>query len=133
MYILIILKVTSLSEYLEYYYWNETKTRLKNIIDINHEGKFIIEKDFPIEFYSIMDGTKDITFNVDFLKLDGDINSDKVNHSFNLSSYIVDNLDIESLNNEIDSSPNSLVYNGIYESELSIGNIIIKKEDIYTN
>ena len=80
-----------------------------------------------------MDGTKDITFNVDFLKLDGDINSDKVNHSFNLSSYIVDNLDIESLNNEIDSSPNSLVCNGIYESELSIGNIIIKKEDIYTN
>ena len=125
------INITSISEYLEYYYWNETKTRLQNIVDFNHEGKFIIEKDFPIEFYSIVDGTKDITFNVEFLKLDCDTNSDKVNHSFNFSAYIVDDLDIESLNNEIDSSPNSLVYNGIYDSELSIGKIIIKKEDIY--
>ena len=125
------INIKSTSEYLEYYYWNETKARLQNIIDFSHEGKFIFEKNFPIEFYSIVDGTKDITFNIEFLKLDYDGSSDKINHSFNISAYIVDDLDIESLNNEIDSMPSSLVFNGSYDNELSIGKIVIKKENIY--
>ena len=124
------IKISSISESLEYYYWNETKTRMQNIIDFSHEGKFIIEKNFPLEFYSIVDGTKDITFNIEFLTLYCDTTA-TINHSFEIIAYIVDASDIDSLNYDINSLPSSSVYNGFYDPELSIGKIVIKKETIY--
>ena len=124
------IKISSISESLEYYYWNETKTRMQNVIDFSHEGKFIIEKNFPLEFYSVVDGTKDITFNIEFLTLLCDT-SGTINHSFEIIAYIVDASDIESLNYDINSLPSSSVYSGFYDPQLSIGKIVIKKETIY--
>ena len=124
------IKISSISESLEYYYWNETKTRMQNVIDFSHEGKFIIEKNFPLEFYSVVDGTKDITFNIEFLTLLCET-SGTINHSFEIIAYIVDASDIESLNYDINSLPSSSVYNGFYDPQLSIGKIVIKKETIY--
>ena len=122
------INITSLSDYLEYYYWNETKTRIQNIIDFSHGGKFIIEKDPPFEFYTRVDGSKDITFNIEFLKLENNGTSNTSNHQFEIVAYVLDEKQINSLTNN--SLPTTTVYNGSYDSELSLGKIVIKKEEI---
>ena len=125
------INITSLSDYIEYYYWNETKTRIQNIIDFSKGGKFIFEKDFPYEFYSRVDGTKDITFNIEFLKLEINGISNTVEHLFEIIAYIVDDREIQNLENNKDYSlPSTIVYEGYYDSKLSLGNIVIKKEEI---
>jgi Mg-chelatase subunit ChlD len=124
------INITSLSDYIEYYYWNETKTRIQNIIDFSKGGKFIFEKDFPYEFYSRVDGTKDITFNIEFLKLEINEISNTVEHLFEIIAYIIDDREIQNLEYNIDSLPSTTVYNGYYDSKLSLGNIVIKKEEI---
>ena len=76
------INITSLSDYVEYYYWNETQTsKIQSIAELNHPSKFIFEKDFPYEFYTKIDGTKDITFNIEFLKLEA---SEKIMNLFEI-------------------------------------------------
>ena len=126
------LNVSSLSDYMEYYYWNETKkNRIQNIIDFSHGGKFIIEKDFPYEFYSIVDGTKDITFNIEFLKLEFNELSDTPQHLFEINAYILNENEIQNL--ELSQAlPRNKVYNGFYDNDFSLGKIVIKKGEIST-
>ena len=54
---------------MELYYWNKTKNRMQTISDFSHPGKFMFKKDFHFEFYSYVDGKKDVNFNVNFLEL----------------------------------------------------------------
>ena len=122
------INITSLSDYIEYYYWNETKFRIQNIIDFSHGGKFIIEKDLPFEFYTRVDGSKDIAFNIEFLKLENNDTSNTSNHQFDIVAYVLDEKQINNLANN--SLPTTTVYNGSYDSELSLGKIVIKKEEI---
>ena len=46
---------------------NKTVKRIQTIVDFNRIGKFIIKKDFPFDFYTKVDGKRDITFNIEFL------------------------------------------------------------------
>ena len=124
------INITSISEYIEYYSWNETKTRVQNLVDLSHGGTFIREKDFPHEFYSRIDGKKDITFNIEFLKLDFDEISNTPEHLFEINAYILDVKKIENLNLDKNSMPYETVYKGYYEAELLLGKIVIRKEEI---
>ena len=124
------INITSTSEYIEYYSWNETKKRVQNLVDFSHGGKFIIEKDFPFEFYSKIDGKKDVTFNIEFLKLDFDEISNTPEHLFEINAYILDDKKIENLKLDINSLPSETVYKGYYDDELLLGKIVIKKEEI---
>ena len=125
------LNITSLTENMEYYYWNETKTdRLQTIIDFSHGGKFIYKKDFPFEFYSRIDGTRDVTFNIEFFKLEHNQISGEYEHLFEILAYILDDSQIESLENGYNILPSITVYNGSYNNNLKLGKIVIKKEEI---
>ena len=124
------INITSTSEYIEFYSWNETKTRVQNLVDLSHGGKFIIEKDFPFEFYSRVDGKKDITFNIEFLKLDFDEISNTPEHLFEINAYILDDKKIENLKLDLNSLPSATVYKGYYDDELLLGKIVIRKEEI---
>ena len=65
------IKITSLSDSMECYFWNESSTsRIQTVVDFNKVGKFIIKKDFPFDFYTRIDGKRDITFNIEFFKLE---------------------------------------------------------------
>ena len=124
------IKITSLSEYIEFYYWNETKSRNQNIVDFGHGGKFIMEKDFPFDFYARIDSPKDITFNIEFLKLECVEKIEISKHLFEVIAYVVDSTEIKNLNNNKDYKPAKTAFNGYYESMLSLGTIVIKKEEI---
>ena len=124
------IKITSLTRYIEYYYWNETKVRSQNKVDFSHGGKFIMEKDFPFEFYTRVDGSKDITFNIELLKIEYLEKISISEHLFEIRAYIVDDKEIEILNNDTSYEPTGTVYNGYYNSLLSLGTLVIKKEDI---
>ena len=118
------INITSLSDYVEYYYWSEKKTNIQNIVDFSRGGKFIFQKDFPYDFYLKVDGTRDITFNIEFLKLE--INgTETIEHSFEIIAYILDEYNIN--NNYL---PSTGIYYGTYDSILSLGKFVIKKEDI---
>jgi hypothetical protein len=119
------INITSLNEYIDYYYASEKKTQIQSRVDFSRGGKFIIEKDFPYEFYSYVDGTKDITFNIEFLKIELNEISEKVENLFEIIAYIVSEEDINRNN-----SPTTAVYNGTYDSALSLGIIAMRKEEI---
>ena len=124
------IKITSLSEYIELYYTNITKSRSLNMIDFCHGGKFIMEKDFPYEFYTSVDGSKDITFNIEFLKFEFNEAIKISEHLFEISANIILESDINFLNNNPDFLSENLPYYGYYDSSLSLGALVIKKEDI---
>ena len=119
------INITSLNEYIDYYYVSEKRTQIQTIVDFSRGGKFIIEKDFPYEFYSYVDGTRDITFNIEFLKIVINEISEKVEHLFEILAYIVSEDDINR-----HYMPTTSVYNGTYDSTLSLGKIVISKEEI---
>ena len=124
------IKITSLSEYIEFYYWNETKSRIQNIVDFSHGGKFIMEKDLPFDFYTRVDGPKDITFNIEFLKLECVEKIEISKHLFEVIAYVMDKKEINNLINNKDYKPPKNAFIGYYESMLSLGTIVIKKEEI---
>ena len=119
------INITSLNEYIDYYYVSEKRTQIQTIVDFSRGGKFIIEKDFPYEFYSYVDGTRDITFNIEFLKIVINEISEKMEHLFEILAYIVSEDDINR-----HYMPTTSVYNGTYDSTLSLGKIVISKEEI---
>ena len=45
-------------------------------------------------FYSYVDGRKDITFNINFLKLNINQDFDEIYHSFEIIGYIIDDTEI---------------------------------------
>jgi Mg-chelatase subunit ChlD len=124
------IKISSLSQYIEYYYWNETKIRSQNVVDFSRGGKFIMEKDFPYEFYTRVDGTKDITFNIEFLKFEYVEKIEISEHLFEIIAYVIDDQEIDNLSNSENYVPTKTVYNGYYNSLSSLGTIVIKKEEI---
>ena len=124
------INITSLSDHTEYYYWNETKTRMQTLIDFSHQGKFIFKKDFPFEFYTRIDGKQDITFNIEFLKLEYNETSERYEHLFEIIAYIINENDLEKINDKVSQLPYTIVHKGSYNKELKLGKIVIKKEII---
>ena len=100
------------------------------MVDFSHGSKFIIQKDSSFEFYSYIDGSRDITFNIEFLEFKVSENSENLEHLFEILAYIITDEDIEELNSTDSYIPKTKAYNGIYDKDLKIGKISIKKEEI---
>ena len=122
--------VKPLTNYLEFYYSYENKRRIQTKVDFSHGAKFIFKKDFPFDFYSPVDGRRDITFNIQLLKLQYNQTSEISEHLFEIKAYILDEEQISFLKNKIDSLPNNPLYNGYYDKGFRVGKIIMKKEEI---
>ena len=117
----------------EIYYKYENIARIQTIIDFSKGGKFIYEKDFPFDFYVRIDGKKDITFNIQFIKFETEEIFDLQEHIFEIDAYIVDEQYLEILKNcsYLYYIPNNKIGKGFYDKGFRIGKIILKKEEIY--
>ena len=124
------INIKSLSNNLELYYSNEFKTKMQMDIDYGNGGIFMIKKDFPFEFYSWTDGFRDITFNIEFLKLECEGNSDIIVHLFEIIIYILNETEIKELRSINDLSNKTALSNGFYDEKLKLGKVVIRKEKI---
>ena len=129
------INITSLSDSLECYFWNESaNNRIQTVVNFNRGGKFSIKKDFPFDFYTRVDGKRDITFNIEFLKLDyNKISNINIGDLLEINAYILTDNEIDDLN--IDTLPleGLQVFNGTFDDKLKLGKIVLKKEDINYN
>ena len=126
------IKINPITNSLKYYYWSDSKTRIQTLVDFSRGGKFMFKKDFPFDFYSRIDGTKDITFNIQFLNFEYDETSDdgEPDHLFEIKAYIVDEQQIDLLKIKTDSLPATQVFEGYYDKGFRVGKVVIKKENI---
>ena len=126
------IKISS-NGYLEYYSWSEKVTRLQTKIDFSRGGKFIYKRDFPFDFYTKIDGKRDITFNIQFLDLEYTKVEETPNpiHYFEIIAYILNELEINSLKNSPNILPSKTKYIGYYDKSFRIGKFVIKKDIIY--
>ena len=107
------------SDYFEYYFKTEKKARIQTTIDFSRGGKFIYTKDFPFDFYVRIDGKKDITFNIHFIKLETEKILDSQEHIFKIDAYIVDDqyLEISKNDSYYYYIPNNKIGKGFYDLE----------------
>ena len=127
--------INIISNNMECYFWNETVTsKIQSIVDFNKGAKFIIKKDFPFDFYTRIDGKRDITFNIEFSKLDYDSQSSlKIGDLIVITAYILSDNEIDELDYDYDYLTNYQVFNGTFDDKLKLGKIVLKKEDISFN
>ena len=120
---------------MECYFWNETVTRrIQTVVDFNKGGKFIIKKDFPFDFYTRIDGKRDVTFIIEFLKLDYDLKSSiNIGDVIVITAYILSDNEIDELDDDFESYTNYQAFNGTFDDKLKLGKIVLKKEDISYN
>ena len=112
-----------------YYYNQENLIRLQTRIDFSTGGKFLFKKDFPFDFYTAIDGTKDVTFTLQFLKFQFSGVKDS-EHLIEIKAYILDSSQIEFLKEKPGYEPSSDSFRGYYEQGHRVAKIIIKKEEI---
>ena len=119
---------------MECYFWNESSTnRIQTVVDFNKVGKFSIKKDFPFDFYTRIDGKRDITFNIEFYKLEyNDISNTNIG-DLEITAYILTDNEIDDLAIDTFSLFSLQVFNGFFDDKLKIGKIVLKKEDISNN
>ena len=129
------INITSISDSMECYFWNETSTsRIQSVVDFNKGGKFIIKKDFPFDFYTRVDGKRDVTFNIEFLNLEYN-NASNINlgELIEINAYILSDNEIDELTSDTDPLTGLQVLNGTFDDKLKIGKIVLKREDISNN
>ena len=127
------LNIKPISSVIKFYYFEDTITRMQSLIDFSSGGKFVFKKDFPFEFYTPVDGTKDITFNIQFLKLDLNETDINVEHNFIIKAYILDSQKIENLKKNPNVEPDGFYCLGYYDIGHRIGKIVLEKENIANN
>ena len=116
------IKITSLSDSMECYFWNESSTsRIQTVVDFNKVGKFSIKKDFPFDFYTRIDGKRDITFNIEFYKLEyNDISNTNIGDLLEITAYILTDNEIDDLAVDTFSLSSLQVFNGTFDDKLKI-------------
>ena len=117
------------SSKMRYYLNEENLKRLRTKIDFSTAGKFVFKKDFPFEFYSGVDGTKDVTFSIQFLKFEYE-ETENPQHLFEIKAYILDSSQIEYLKEKEDDEPSATSFNGYYDQGHRVGKFTLKKEEI---
>ena len=116
-----------------YYYKSEKKTRIQNWVDMGRGAKFIFKKDFPFDFYTRVDGKRDILFNIQFLNLEYS-NVQNELPAFEIYAYVVPETMITTLSSQnYNYKPSSTVFYGYYDKGARVGKLYIKKEDITRN
>lgn len=124
------INIKSLSDNLEFYYFNQSRTQIEMDTDLNNGGIFMIKKDFPLAFFSWTDGSRDITFNIELLKLECEGNADIIVHLFEIYIYIFSQLDLLNLNSLNVLSKETCNFQGFYDEKLKLGKFVIRKEEI---
>ena len=124
------IKIKPITNSMKYYYWSESKTKMQTLVDFSKGGKFMFKKDFPFDFYSRIDGSKDITFNIQFLNFEFDDTSEEPDHLFEIKAYIVDEQQLDYLKVKTDSLPTTQAFEGYYDKGFRVGKVVIKKENI---
>ena len=124
------INITSLTDFVEYHYFKERKSRVQTITEFYHPIKFIVQKDSPIEFYAIVDGTMDVTFNIQIFKIQMEQIYEEDDDLFEIIAYIINDEELDRFYNNRNYQPNQELYSGLYDKNLKIGEITIKKEDI---
>jgi len=129
------INITSLSDSMECYFWNESSTsRIQTVVDFNRVGKFNIKNDFPFDFYTRVDGKRDVTFNIEFLKLDyNGITNINIGDLLEINAYILTDNEIDDLAIDTLSLTGLQVFNSTFDGKLKSGKIVLKKEDISYN
>ena len=116
-----------------YYYKSAKKTRIQNWVDMGRGAKFIFKKDFPFDFYTRVDGKRDILFNIQFLNLEYS-NVQNELPAFEIYAYVVPETMITTLSSQnYNYKPSSTVFYGYYDKGARVGKLYIKKEDITRN
>ena len=115
------------------YYWYENNKKFLNNSEFNTRSLIEIERDFPLEFYSEIDGTKDINFNIDILELQKENIEDEeyISDYFKIEAYIIDENDLENIKKN--ENINSSVFKGFYDPGFRTGKILISKYKIKEN
>jgi hypothetical protein len=113
-----------------YYYFNQQNlNRLQTKIDFSTGGKFVFKKDFPFEFYTGIDGSKDVTFSIQFLKFEyGE--TENLAHLFEIKAYILDSSQIEYLKQKPEDEPSASCFTGYFDQGHRVGKIALKKEEL---
>ena len=124
------INIKPISQEIEYYYWKEKTQRIQTIVDFSRGGKFIYNRDFPFDFYTAIDGKKDITFNIQFLNLEYPINENNTEHLFEINAYIIDQQQVNYLKSSINALPTTTPFTGYYDKGFRVGKIVIKKEEM---
>ena len=121
------IKLTSPSMY--YYYNKQNLNRLQTKIDFSTGGKFVFKKDFPFEFYTGIDGTKDVTFTIQFTKFEYE-QIEGPDHLIEIKAYVLDSSQIEFLNQKPENAPSASYFNGYFDKGHRVGKIALRKEEI---
>ena len=125
------ININALSDYFEYYFWSEQKTRIQTKVDPSRGGNFIFKKDFPFDFYTYVNGESDIIFNIQFLNLEYKEMSEEPNHLFEIKAFIIDESQVKTLSTQNSNYlPKVTIYNGYYDKGFRVGKIFLKKSDI---
>lgn len=124
------INITSLTDFVEYHYFKERKTRIQTITEFYHPIKFIVQKDSPIEFYTKVDGTMDVTFNIQIFKIHMEQIFEEDDDLFEIIAYIINDEELDIFYNNKSYQPDKELYTGSYDKNLKTGEITIKKEDI---
>ena len=114
-----------------FYYWYEVnKNSFINVYEFGTRSLLQVERDFPLEFYSLIDGSKDINFNIEFLDLEKEnIEYGKnITDYFKIEAYIVDQIEIENIKKNL--NPSSSEFNGFYDPGFRLGKVTIPKSEI---
>jgi len=112
-----------------YHYHQENLKRLQTKIDFSTGGKFLFKKDFPFDFYTGVDGTKDITFSLQFLKFQFSGAADS-EHLIEIKAYILDSSQIEFLKEKNETQPSATPIQGYYDQGHRVAKIVLRKEEI---
>ena len=112
------------------FFWEEKKENFLNVLEFGTKSLINIERNFPIEFYTLVDGTKDVNFNIQFLDLQKNKTEYESNTTdiFKIEAYIIDETKINNTMN-LDSS----VFNGFYDAGFRMGKVLITRTDVRKN
>ena len=120
------------SSSMQFYYNEQNLERIQTKIDFSTGGKFAFKKDFPFEFYTAIDGKKDVTFTIQFLKLEYE-EIEKADHLIDIKAYVLDSRKIENLKLKPRTKPDDSCFQGYFDQGHRIGKIVIKKEELKDN
>jgi len=121
-------------DYMQLYFDKKSIQRLQTIVDFSHVGKFIIKKDLPFDFYTRVDGKRDITFNIDFQNLDIQLSDESnIYDLLELNAYILSDNDIDNLVNDENTLNTFKKFRGEFNKKLGIGKVVLKQREISDN
>jgi len=121
--------INPISPPMNIHYKEENISRLITKIDFSTGGKFVFKKDFPLEFYTAIDGTKDATFSIQFLKLEYGGTEDP-DHLIEIKAYILPSSQIDFLKLKPDSQLSASFFQGYFDKGHRVGKIVLRKEEI---